>query len=106
MRKRSGTSSRSQTGSKSDRALDLGCGHGFTLDGGKFVTQLRHALLELVVALVELSQALGRHVAAGFVATDGLQHVPHFLVVWPPAHLTRSMVLKSHGQAASGYHLG
>jgi hypothetical protein len=55
-------------------ALDRGSGHDLALDGGEFVTQFGHALLELVVALVELGEALGGHVAAGFAATDGLQH--------------------------------
>jgi hypothetical protein len=57
-----------------DSGLDLGRGHGHALDGGEFVTQLGHALLELVVAFIELGQALCIHVAAGFVATDGLQY--------------------------------
>ena len=41
-----------------DGALDLGRGHGLTLDGGEFVTQFGNALLELVVALVELELGL------------------------------------------------
>jgi hypothetical protein len=44
------------------------------LDGGEFVTQLGYAQLELVVALVELGQALGGHVAPGFVTAAGPQH--------------------------------
>jgi hypothetical protein len=59
MRNRSGTRSRSQAGSKKrDRALDSGRGHAVALNG-ELVAQLGHALLELVVALVEFGQALG-----------------------------------------------
>jgi hypothetical protein len=36
------------------RAQDLGRGNHLVLDGGELVTQLNHALLELVVARVEL----------------------------------------------------
>lgn len=39
--------------------LDRSRGHGLALDGHKLVTQLGHALLELVVALVEFGQAVG-----------------------------------------------
>jgi hypothetical protein len=46
-----------------DSALDRCRGHSLTLDGGEFITQLCHALLKLVVALVELGQPLGGHVA-------------------------------------------
>jgi hypothetical protein len=51
------------------RSLD-----GLALDGGELVTQLGHALLELMAALVEFGEALGGHLAAGFAAPDGLQH--------------------------------
>jgi hypothetical protein len=36
-----------------DRALDRGRRHRLSLDGGELVTQLGHALLELVTALVD-----------------------------------------------------
>jgi hypothetical protein len=57
-----------------DRALNRGRGYGLALDSGKLVTQLGDTHLELLVALVELGEVLGGHVATGFVATDGLQH--------------------------------
>jgi hypothetical protein len=65
MRKRSGTSSRSQTGSNRATARWIwAAGTASRCAGGELVTQLGHALLELVVALVELGQPLGGHVVA------------------------------------------
>jgi hypothetical protein len=77
MQRRPETSSEQQVpdrGAVRDHALSRRRGHGLALGGSELVTQLGHALLELVVALVELGQPRGGHVAAGFAATDGLQH--------------------------------
>jgi hypothetical protein len=59
MRNRSGTRSRPDGIEERHRALNLGCGYGLALSSRELVTQLDHALLELVVALVELGRPLG-----------------------------------------------
>lgn len=59
-----------------DSALDLGRGYGLVLDGRELATQLGDPLLEPAGPLLELSQALGGHVAPAGLAADGGRHVP------------------------------